>query len=466
MVKIILLFVICHLSFDLFAQEREVEGEKYIEGVGKLQVIRVIPGDTLHGIARIYLKDPSRWPELLKYNTIPTKDPDLILPGMKLLVPVKEIKESMRAAKLIEKKNIVKYRRRGEAKWYDAVLNMELFYEDAVRTLSNSKCRVRFATGEILRIGENSLVILRPEEIRQEIKLLKGEILASKARVLTESAVIEPEKEGKTIFEAKIKDDRSTEVNVWKGELEVKAGGETLKLKEGFATRIELDAPPLKPWKLPEISKEKLKELEMELTLPPTTQLKIPKVKSIGRFKPEDIDWQSIRRKAKRLRNKKIVDYRVKISVDETFTNVILDDSIEVVKKRLKNFPDGIYYVKIAPVYSDGEIGEYSRIHSFTIDRRPPKVIILEPKQGEKTEEEFIAVKGKVLDKGVRVEVDGVEVIVDKNGNFQRIIFVPEGRHLIKIKVVDRSGREFYFTREIERVKKKKKGFFQKIFGG
>ncbi|RLD16384.1 MAG: hypothetical protein DRI22_01300, partial [Caldiserica bacterium] len=449
MIKIVLLFTICHLPFALFSQEREVEGEKYIEGVGKLQVIRVIPGDTLHGIARIYLKDPSRWPELLEYNTIPTKDPDLILPGMKLLVPVREIKESMRAAKLIEKRNIVKYRRRGEAKWYDAVLNMELFYEDAVRTLSESKCRVRFATGEILRIGENSLIILRPEEIRQEIKLLKGEILASKARVLTESAIIEPEKKGKTIFEARIKEDRATEVNVWKGEIDVKAGGRTLRIKEGFATRIELDAPPLKPWKLPEISKEKLKEIEMELTLPPTTQLKIQKVESIGRFKPEEIDWQSIRKKVERRKNKKIVDYRVKISVNKTFTNIILDDNIQVVKKKLKNFPDGIYYVRIAPIYNDGEIGKYSKIQSFTIDRRPPKVVILKPKQGEKIEEEFISVKGKVFDKDIRVEVDGVEVIVDKDGNFQRIIFVPEGRHLIKIKIIDRNGKEFYFTREI-----------------
>jgi len=456
----ILFIFLLFFCVNIFAEEK---GRK--EGVGKLQVIRVIPGDTLHGIARIYLKDPSRWPELLKYNTIPTKDPDLILPGMKLLVPVQYIKESMRAAKLVYKHNKVRYRRRGEAKWYDAILNMELYYEDALRTLIKSNCKVRFATNEILKIGENSLVILRPEELKQEVRLLKGRVLASKARVLTESSIIEPEKQGNTLFEAKIKEDRSTEVNVWKGAVDVNAKGEKMRLEQGFATKIELDSTPIKPWKLPEFSPQKIKEIENELTLPSTFNMKVPEVSSIGSFKPEQVNWEKMKKMIRSQKKGKVTDYKIQFAVERTFSDIIYEGNIKEARDRIKKFPDGIYYWRIAPVYKSGEVGSYSEIHSFTIDRRPPKINIISPRPNEKIKDEFIEVKG-IVPEGLKVEVDGVEVIVDRNGNFRRIIFVPYGRHLIKIKVTDREGKEFYYTREVERIKEKKKGFFKKLFGG
>ena len=34
----------------------------------KLLEIKISRGDTLHAFAKRYLNDPSRWPELLKYN--------------------------------------------------------------------------------------------------------------------------------------------------------------------------------------------------------------------------------------------------------------------------------------------------------------------------------------------------------------------------------------------------------------
>ena len=80
-----------------------------------LQEITVKEGDTIWGIASFYLKDPKRWPEILRHNNLPVTDPSVALPGMKLKVPVLLIKEHLRKAKLMSLLNDVRYRRRDDS---------------------------------------------------------------------------------------------------------------------------------------------------------------------------------------------------------------------------------------------------------------------------------------------------------------------------------------------------------------
>lgn len=51
-------------------------------------LVTVRTGDTLSGIARTHLGDPDRWPEIHALNTARIADPDLILPGWVLKVPM------------------------------------------------------------------------------------------------------------------------------------------------------------------------------------------------------------------------------------------------------------------------------------------------------------------------------------------------------------------------------------------
>ena len=95
-----------------------------------LQTIVVKPGDTLWGIANFYLKDPTRWPEILRYNKLPTSDPTVALPGMELRLPVLLLKESLRAATLIYLLNEVRTRRKDSSDWRLAQLEMKLYYKD------------------------------------------------------------------------------------------------------------------------------------------------------------------------------------------------------------------------------------------------------------------------------------------------------------------------------------------------
>ena len=64
-------------------------------GAEVLQEITGKDGDTLWSVSNHYLKNPQSWPEILKYNNLPSSDPNIILPGMKLRVPILLIKENL-----------------------------------------------------------------------------------------------------------------------------------------------------------------------------------------------------------------------------------------------------------------------------------------------------------------------------------------------------------------------------------
>ena len=78
------------------------------------QEILVKPGDTLWSIAKKYLKNPRKWPDIVKYNKLPTSDPTIALPGTKIKVPILLIKEEYRKAQLIQLIPDVRYKRKGE----------------------------------------------------------------------------------------------------------------------------------------------------------------------------------------------------------------------------------------------------------------------------------------------------------------------------------------------------------------
>jgi nucleoid-associated protein YgaU len=47
----------------------------------------VQPGDTLRGLAARFLGDARRWPEIFQANRDVISDPNLIRPGMRLVIP-------------------------------------------------------------------------------------------------------------------------------------------------------------------------------------------------------------------------------------------------------------------------------------------------------------------------------------------------------------------------------------------
>lgn len=412
----------------------------------KLQIIEVKPGDTLHGIADKYLKDPSRWPEIYQYNTNLIDDPDYILPAMELKVPVELIKEHLKTAHLIYLLREVRARRKGESKWQNAKLNMKLSNGDAIRTLRRSFARIGFETGEVLKIRENSLVILRPEEEREEVELLSGELRASQAKVLTAAAIIEPRlnPEGpKPDFKARVRKDKSTQVAVYQGEVDVASDGVKITLSEGFRLNIDyqkgIEEP--QPFVYVPASEEgggaSIEYYHLEIARDESFKKLVVDKENV--LDNNEYFWKLFHS------TEKSVHSSVENFMVNTFPMEFFGSSEEESK-----LPDGRYFWRLFYCDDLGAKIKASAIKSLVIDTKPPKLEIFLPRKRARTKEDFIVVKGKT-DEGSTVEVNGERAITYLGGNFVIYSKLIPGKNILTILARDRAGNVTTARREVVR---------------
>ena len=431
-----------------------------------LQEITVKEGDTLWSVANYYLKDPQRWPEILKYNSLPSSDLNVILPGMKLRVPMLLIKEQLRAAHLIYIYNDVRYRRRAEAEWKQPSKDMELYNEDGLRTLQQSSAKVKFPSGEILNMDENSLIILKPEKKQEEIDLLSGGVRASRTKILTSSSVIDPKivpKGPAPDFKTRFKEDKTTLVEVYEGIVDVTAQGKTVTLTKGFGTEVKFRQPPSVPKTLPPVPglgtevkntggspelkqpapKDVFNSLQVDIQIPP-----VP-ARSSGVGEKDQAQSKVLGQ----LVNK----YHVQVSTSYEFSSVVMDEidplkdkvSLDFKKEQLS---DGIYYYHYAYVDELGFEGPYSRPTQFIIDTTPPPLDVDTPKDGEQFDTDFVSVEGRTEPDTV-VRINDKSVTADDSGKFVTAIMPNRGKNLITLLAQDRAGNATKKEIVIEKVK-------------
>ncbi|OGR51931.1 MAG: hypothetical protein A2049_07790 [Elusimicrobia bacterium GWA2_62_23] len=362
----------------------------------ELQTVVVRPGDTLWSISNTYLKDPTKWNELLKYNRLPGSDPSIALPGMALKVPIRLIKEQYRAAKLIYYLNEVLFRRTGVTDWKGVAMKMDLFKSDTLRTRANARADVRFYTGEVLNLYPNSIAVLRPPDKKNtDVELLAGEMRGLRSRVVTASARITP-KTKDTEFGAKLKDDLTTLVQVYKGKADVEAQGKTVEVSEGFAAEVKMDMPPSNPIKLPPLPE--LEQTQTALASSGAPQLRTEngvvslnlkkngKVPSVGAALPKDKDLTGNLPKVGDVDDKNIdaaeivkmisvanpvQSYHLQVSKDQNFTNLALDktyDAFETIALA-DLMPSGDYYMRVSLVDLLGFEGKFSAPRRITVGK-------------------------------------------------------------------------------------------------
>ncbi len=423
-----------------------------------LQEVIVAPGDTMWNIANKYLKDPQKWPEIVKVNNLPTSDPTIALPGSRIKIPVSLIKEEYRTAQIIKLIPEVRYKRRDEADFKVASPDMVLRYEDSLRTMKGAQARVRFPSKEVVQINENSYVVLKPEKILQEIQLLQGDVRASHAKVIMPGGTIVNPKNAGSEYQAKIREDETEVVFVYKGEVNVTAKGKTVHVKEGFGTQVPKSAPPIEP--MPLSNFKDFNPAEMKLEAPKKVPFGEPTDKPIKFTPPPAPPKENPNPSGKSksvIAQNMLVNYRVQLSNDEKFQTTILEKteatatSFDVKKQSI---PDGRYYMRVAFLDAFGVQGQYSAPTVIIKDTQPPILTDVVPNEGSQFSgaEASCDVSGNAKD-AVMVSINSEVVFLGNNGHFSTRTFLRPGTNKIKIVARDANGNETVIVRQVNYAK-------------
>ncbi|MCC5813724.1 MAG: FecR domain-containing protein [Leptospira sp.] len=234
------------------------------------KTIIVKKGETLSAIAKEHLSNPSRWKELLKYNNVP--NPNLIKPGMKLVIPDYLGKEPIAVTNLVVGRVDWKTGE-GSQEWITLKKNHQLFPLDSIRTLKESKADLSIKGSGLVRIHPNSLVqikYLQDQNATPSVNLRKGSLDAfvskffiqgkpragEKLQIITPSAVAAVRG---TEFSVELDNGENSTISCYDGAVGVTAQEKTVEISKGYATFVKKGEAPGEPYKIPlppEIKKE------------------------------------------------------------------------------------------------------------------------------------------------------------------------------------------------------------------
>ena len=430
------------------------------------QSVVVKPGDTLWGIANAYLKDPRKWDELLRYNKLPSSDPTVALPGLTLRVPVKLIKEDLRAAHLVHRSNRVDARRKATVEWKSAIEGMELFKGDALRTLDDAHAKVKFLSAELLSVDPNSLVIIKPPREDFDIELKSGSIFTGRSRVVTATARITP-KTRDTQYSTRIEPDFTTKVAVHKGLAAVEAQGQSVDVKAGMATEVKMGQAPSAPVRIPDMPDFEARAAEFN-----GQPIRRAAVLADGQLAAEGAAAEQLERApdASGLRGEvsslrigiPISGYRVQASLRQDFDRVSFDkvfDAEERFDMRYEKLAPGVYWFRIALVDLLGTQEKWSEPRLFAIggakkaavkiDLAKAVRVVSPSKDDEQVSTAKYKVVGVVKQEGVTVTVNGKPARQDDYGNFTVELKLKDGPNDISVRVSDEAGNSTTISRTV-----------------
>ena len=421
-----------------------------------LQEVTVNPGDTMWDIANKYLKDPQKWPEIVKVNNLPTADPTIAIPGSRIKIPVSLIRDEFRTAQLINLVHEVRYKRKGEADFKVATVNMTLRYEDSLRTMKGAEARVKFASKEVVQINENSYVVLKPEKTTQEVQLLQGNIKASRAKVIMPGGTIVNPRGSNSEYQAKIREDETEVVFVYKGEVNVTAKGKTVRVKEGFGTQVLKSATPIEP--VPLTSFKDFNPADMNTQTPKKipTQSSDKPIKFMPPPPPPKENAAGSGKSKSVVSNNSLASYHVQLANDERFQRIVFEKTESTDQPfdiRTQPLPDGTYFMRVAFLDALGTQGDYSAPTTILKDTDPPVLANILPANGATVNGESYCDVTGVASGAVLVSVNGEVVFLGPNGRFSATAYLKPGPNKIKVVARDAGGNETVVIRQVNYTK-------------
>lgn len=417
-----------------------------------MQEVTVNPGDTMWNIANKYLKDPQKWSEIVKANNMDSADPTIPISGSKLKIPVLLIKEEYRTAQLMSMIPDVRVKRRGDEAWVDGKQDMILKYEDSLRTMKGGQAKVKFPTKEVVQINENSYVVLKPEKILQEVQLLEGDIRASRAKVIMPNGTVVKPQTSQSDYSAKVREDKSEVVFVYKGEVNVTAQGKTVLVKQGFGTHVPKFAPPSAPMPLTDFKDFNPADMKVDAPKNPKIETK----NDVFKFTPPAPapEKQPAEGKSRSMVATNILtNYHLQVAKDGQFREIVLERTEKIGTPfdiKTQKIPDGNYYMRVAFLDALGVSGPYSAPAPVTRDIEPPEVANVLPNDGQKFSgpDSTCDVSGYVRG-ATTVSVNGTVVFLNPSGGFQQVVYLKVGPNKITVLASDLHGNKTTVERNV-----------------
>jgi hypothetical protein len=343
------------------------------------------------------------------------------------------------AAVLTTAHNTVKRKRGNEIAWSDAQGGMQLYDRDAVQTFQRSSAYLDFGDQSYLTMGANSLVVIKsqtPDAQTPERKNLilmvdgdlRGRISGSgreprQMEITTPRAVavIHRQQNGDDAeFKVTINPDKSSTIAVYKGVADVITGDKTVRIEENSALTVKPD-----------------QSLAVTKPLPSRPELIAPAESDRFLYRmlsPRIVfTWKAF---------PGATHYHFVLARDQAFQDVVLDEQISGAEFTHGSLKQGTYYWRVSTLVDSHE-GPFAIPLQLHLEqkRNPPLLVVNgSPKKVSRKSCEFSG----HTEPGVRVFINGKEVLTTAEGEFRHAVALERGTNIIVVEAVDSVGNVSY----------------------
>lgn len=424
-----------------------------------MQNVIVKPGDTLWSIANKWLADPTKWDEILKHNRLASNDPTVALPGMTLRVPVKLIKVSLRAAHLTYFVNMVTRRAKDNAAWKNVNLGMELFRGDTLRTHEDSRARVMLLDKELLGLEPNSMAVIKPSD-DSDLVLSRGSVFAGRAKVVTGTARVTP-RSAETRYAATIEPNLTTKVEVFRGTATVSAQGGSVDVPAGMETLVPPGMLPTPPRMIRDFAQLEVRAQEYASSLT-TGGGFAPDPRPAPPAREPEGDVEAVRSDISVLRiGQPIKGYHVQASSTSDFRRIEFNrvyDEGERFSSDDVSLKPGVYWWRVAAIDLLGTEGRFHSPHYYSVGLKrrdtdneimSEMLQIIAPEENSETGADSVRAAGILRDLRLALDINGVPVKTDEDGNFSITVRVKYGKTSVTFTLTDPKGNTSFVTRHV-----------------
>jgi len=335
--------------------------------------------------------------------------------------------------------NAVKQKRGNEIAWSDAQGGMQLYDRDAIQTLQRSSAYLDFGDQSYLSMGANSLVVIKSQtpdaqtpERKRLILMVEGDLrgrISGSGREPGQMEITTPravavihaqQNGGDAEFKVTVNPDKSSTIAVYQGVANVTAGDKTVQVEENSAVTVKLG-----------------ESFSVTKPLPSRPELIVPAASDRFLYRtlsPRIVfTWKELPGATR---------YHLVLARDQAFQDVVLDEQITGTEFMHGSLKQGTYYWRASTLAGNIE-GPFTVPVQFSVEqkRTPPLLVINgSPKEVSQESCEFSG----HTEPGVRVFINGQEVLTTPEGEFRHAVALERGINIIVVEAVDAAGNVSY----------------------